>query len=87
MIVEEEEKQLETCAKKESLPTSKAAFKKHPRYVLASCLIVVVTAIFAFSSNLFEDDDDYDDDDDDDDDVSNNCRFGGQQCRLTVVEA
>ena len=55
MIVEEEEKQLETCAKKESLPTSKAAFKKHPRYVLASCLIVVITAILAFSSNLLED--------------------------------
>ena len=47
MIVEEEEKQLETCTMKESLPTSKATFKKHPRYVLASCLIVVITAILA----------------------------------------
>ncbi|KAG7372500.1 rad4 beta-hairpin domain 1-containing protein [Nitzschia inconspicua] len=34
----EEEKQLDTMRKREPLPTSKAAFKKHPTYVIASCL-------------------------------------------------
>jgi Rad4 beta-hairpin domain 1/Rad4 beta-hairpin domain 3/Rad4 beta-hairpin domain 2 len=34
----DEEKQLDSMKKQEPLPTSKAAFKKHPTYVIASCL-------------------------------------------------